>query len=127
VAGLNIQVTIIEDQLGELYIKLEKAQKLIKQLRNGIIKPNTAIPTKKKGKQATILKPVLINGLDLLPLFEDCPIITVPISAIAYTVLPDYIIDIGIGIMRVTDTEDWPERTRNWVVLAESRLYFDFK
>jgi hypothetical protein len=50
VTGLNIQVTIIEDQLGELYIKLEKAQKLIKQLKNGIIKSNTAILTKKKGK-----------------------------------------------------------------------------
>jgi hypothetical protein len=127
VAGLNIQVTIMEDQLGELYIKLEKAQKLIKQLRNGIIKPNAATPTKKKGKQAAISKPVSTNGLDLLPPFEDRPIITVPISAMAYAALPDYIVDMGIGMMRATDAEDWPERTRNWVVLAESRPHFDFK
>jgi hypothetical protein len=100
---------------------------LIKQLRNGIIKPNTAIPTKKKGKQAAILKPVSTNGLDLPPPFEDRPIITVPISAMAYTALPDHIIDMGIGIIRATDTKDWPERTRNWVILAESRLRFDFK
>jgi hypothetical protein len=100
---------------------------LIKQLKNGIIKPNAATPTKKKGKQAAISKPILINGLDLLLPFEDRPIITVPMSAMAYTVLPDHIIDMGIGIMRVTDTEDWPERTRNWVVLAELRLHFDFK
>ena len=126
-AGLNIQVTIIEDQLRELYIKLEKAQKLIKQLKNGIIKPNTATPTKKKGKQAAISKPASTNGLDLPPPFEDRPIITVPMSAMAYTALPDYIIDMGIGIMRATDAEDWPERTRNWVVLAELRLRFDFK
>jgi hypothetical protein len=100
---------------------------LIKQLKNGIIKPNTTILIKKKGKQATILKPVLINGLDLLPLFEDRPIITVPISAIAYIVLPDHIINMGIDIIRVTDTKDWPECTRNWIILVESRLCFDFK
>jgi hypothetical protein len=100
---------------------------LIKQLKNGIIKPNAAILTKKKGKQAAISKPVLTNGLDLPPLFEDRPTIIVPISAMAYTALPDHIIDIDIGIMRVTDAEDWPERTRNWVVLAESRPCFDFK
>jgi hypothetical protein len=63
----------------------------------------------------------------LLPLFEDRPIIIVPISAIAYTALPDYIINIGAGIMQATDTEDWPEYTRNWVILAELRLYFDYK
>jgi hypothetical protein len=72
-------------------------------------------------------KPVSTNGLDLPPPFEDRPTITVPISAMAYTVLPDHIVDMGIGMMRATDTEDWPERTRNWVVLAESRPRFDFK
>ena len=45
----------------------------------------------------------------------------------AYIVLPDYIINMGIGIIRATDTKDWPEHTRNWVILAESRPYFDFK
>jgi hypothetical protein len=68
-----------------------------------------------------------MNRLDLPPLFEDRPIIIVLISAIAYMALLDHIIDMGIGIMRATDTEDWPERTRNWVVLAESRPHFDFK
>jgi hypothetical protein len=42
-------------------------------------------------------------------------------------VFPDHIINMDIGIMRVTDTKDWPEYTRNWIVLVESRLYFDFK
>jgi hypothetical protein len=72
-------------------------------------------------------KPVLTDRLDLLPLFEDCPIIIVLISAMAYVVLPDHIIDTGTGIMRATDTKDWPERARNWVILAESRPRFDYK
>ena len=61
------------------------------------------------------------------PLFKDRPIIIVLISAIAYTAFPDYIIDIGAGMIRATDAEDWPECTRNWVILAESRLCFDYK
>ena len=68
-----------------------------------------------------------MNGLDLLFLFKDRPIIIVLISAIAYTVFPDYIIDIGIGIIQVTDTKNWPEYTRNWVILVELRLYFNYK
>jgi hypothetical protein len=44
-------------------------------------------------------KPVLIDKLDLLPLFKDYPIIIVLILAMAYIVLPDYIINIGTGIM----------------------------
>jgi hypothetical protein len=51
-------------------------------------------------------KPILINGLDLLPLFKDCPIIIVLISAMAYTAFPDHIINMGIGIMRVINTKD---------------------
>ena len=61
------------------------------------------------------------------PPFEDRPIITVPISAMAYAALPDHIVDMGAGMIRVTDTEDWPERARNWVILAESRLRFNYK
>jgi hypothetical protein len=45
----------------------------------------------------------------------------------AYIILPDHIINIGIGIMRVIDTKDWPEHTRNWVILAELRPRFDYK
>jgi len=63
----------------------------------------------------------------LLPLFEDRPIIIVLISAMAYMALPDHIINMGTGIMRVTDTEDWPEHARNWVILAELRPCFDYK
>jgi hypothetical protein len=51
-------------------------------------------------------KPVLINRLDLLSLFKDCPIIIVLILAMAYAAFPDYIIDMGAGIMRVIDTKD---------------------
>ena len=53
-----------------------------------------------------MLKPILINKLNLLSLFKDCPIIIVLILAMAYAVLPDYIINISAGIMRVTDTKD---------------------
>ena len=60
-------------------------------------------------------------------LFKDRPIIIVLILAIAYIALLDYIINIGAGIIRATDTENWPERARNWVVLAESRPRFDYK
>ena len=63
----------------------------------------------------------------MLPLFKDRPIIIVPILAIAYIVLPDYIINISAGIMQVIDTKNWPEYTRNWVILVELRLYFDYK
>jgi hypothetical protein len=72
-------------------------------------------------------KPVLTDELDLPPLFEDYPIIIVPTSAIAYIVLPDHIINIGIGIIQVTDAENWPEHARNWVILVESRPCFDYK
>jgi hypothetical protein len=72
-------------------------------------------------------KPVLTDGLDLLPPFEDRPIIIVLILAMAYAALPDHIINMGAGIMRATDAEDWPERARNWVILAESRPRFDYK
>jgi hypothetical protein len=89
-----------------VHIKLEKAQKLIKQLRDGIIKPNIATLAKKKGKQAATSKPAPTDRLDLPSLFEDRPIIIVPISAIAYTALLDHIINIGAGIMRATDTKD---------------------
>ena len=68
-----------------------------------------------------------MDRLDLPPLFKDRPIIIVLILAMAYMVLPDYIINMGIGIMQVTDTKDWPERTRNWVILAESRPRFNYK
>jgi hypothetical protein len=47
-----------------------------------------------------------MDGLNLPPLFEGRPIITVPMSAIAFIVLPDCIINIGVGIMQATDTED---------------------
>jgi hypothetical protein len=45
----------------------------------------------------------------------------------AYVVLLDHIVNMGTGIMRATDTEDWPEHARNWVILAESRPRFDYK
>jgi hypothetical protein len=47
-----------------------------------------------------------MDGLNLPLLFEDRPIIIVLISAIAYMALPDHIINMGIGIMQATDTED---------------------
>jgi hypothetical protein len=47
-----------------------------------------------------------MNGLDLLSLFEDCPIIIVLILAMAYMIFPDYIINMGTGIIRVIDTKD---------------------
>jgi hypothetical protein len=72
-------------------------------------------------------KPAPTDRLDLPPLFKDRPIIIVLILAIAYAAFPDYIINIGAGIMRATDTKDWPERARNWVILAESRPRFDYK
>ena len=45
----------------------------------------------------------------------------------AYMALLDYIINMGIGMIRATDAKDWPEHARNWVILAELRLRFDFK
>jgi hypothetical protein len=54
-----------------------------------------------------------MDKLDLLPLFEDRPIIIVLILAIAYIALLDHIINIGIGIIQVIDTKNWPEYTRN--------------
>ena len=51
-------------------------------------------------------KPIPTDRLDLLPLFKDRPIIIVLILAIAYIVLLDYIINIGIDIIKVTDTKD---------------------
>ena len=110
-----------------MYIKLEKAQKLIKQLRDSIIKPNIITLAKKKGKQATILKPALTDRLDLLFPFEDYLIIIVLILAIAYIVFLDYIINMSTGIMQVTDTKNWPEYTRNQVILVKSRLCFNYK
>jgi hypothetical protein len=47
-----------------------------------------------------------MNGLNLLPLFKDRPIIIVLILAMAYAAFPDHIINMGIGIMRATDTKD---------------------
>jgi hypothetical protein len=51
-------------------------------------------------------KPILTDGLNLLSLFKDYPIIIVLILAMAYAALPDHIINMGAGIMRVTDTKD---------------------
>jgi len=127
VAALNKQISTMEGQLENVHVKLEKAQKLIKQLRDGTIKPNVATPAKKKGKQAATSKPAPTDGLDLPPPFEDRPTMTVPMSAMAYAALPDHIVDMGAGMMRATDAEDWPERARNWVILAESRPRFDYK
>jgi hypothetical protein len=47
-----------------------------------------------------------MDRLDLLSLFKDCLIIIVLILAIAYIVLPDYIINIGIGIIQVINTKN---------------------
>ena len=47
-----------------------------------------------------------MDELNPLSLFKDRPIIIVLILAIAYMVLPDYIINIGIDIMQATDTKD---------------------
>jgi hypothetical protein len=58
-------------------------------------------------------KPALTDRLDLPLLFEDCPIIIVLILAMAYIILPDYIINMGAGIMRATDTKNWSEYARN--------------
>ena len=51
-------------------------------------------------------KPILIDRLDLLPLFKDYPIIIVLILAMAYAVFSDYIINMGTGIMQATDTKN---------------------
>jgi hypothetical protein len=47
-----------------------------------------------------------MDKLDLLPLFKDRPIIIVPILAMAYMALLDYIINMGAGIIQVIDIKD---------------------
>jgi hypothetical protein len=63
----------------------------------------------------------------LPPPFKEYPVIIVPITVIAYIVLSDHIINIDISILQVIDNKDWPEYARNWVVLAKSRPYFNYK
>jgi hypothetical protein len=43
------------------------------------------------------------------------------------TAYSETIIDAGISIMRATDKDDWPERAKNWVALAESRPRVEYK
>jgi hypothetical protein len=47
-----------------------------------------------------------MNRLNLLPPFKNRLIIIVLILAIAYIALPDYIINMGIGIMQIINTKN---------------------
>jgi hypothetical protein len=62
--------------------------------------------SRRKASKLLYQKPALIDRLDLLSLFKDCPIIIVLILAMAYIVLPDHIINMSAGIIQVTDTKD---------------------
>jgi hypothetical protein len=127
VAGLEAQVAVLDKQLEDTHNKLDKAKAQIKQLKSDQNKPNAATPDKKKGKKAIVPKPVSTNSLDLPPPIEERPTMTAPMSAMTYAALPDSIIEAGVSMMRATDDKDWPDRARNWVVLAESRPRFTFK
>jgi hypothetical protein len=133
-AGEAAQNAKLLEQLDDAFNKLEKANKLIKQLKTdkslqkaGKPKPKADTPEKKKAAKAGSSKSAPTASLDLPPPIENRPTMTAPMSTMAYMGFPDTIIEIGVKMIRSTGEEDWPELARNWVVLAESRPRLDYK
>ena len=68
---------------------------------------------KGKGKNAAMLTPILTTKLNLPPPLQSRLTLTALTSAIAFAILPDTIIDSGIGMIQATGEKDWLERARN--------------
>jgi len=125
--GARTETAKLYNQLEGLHKKLAKSQAHVQQLKNDKTKANVATPEKKKGGKVIAPKQVSEASLDLPPPLQDRPTMTAPMTAMAYVALPDNIIEAGVSMIRATDEKDWPDRARNWVVLAESRPRLEYK
>jgi hypothetical protein len=105
-----------QERIKELEVQLGKIREQVKKYKGEV--------TKLKAKPT---KPTSTKSLDLPPPLQSQPTITAPLSTMAFTALPDTIIKAGVSMIRATGEKDWPERARNWVVLAESRPRLEFK
>jgi hypothetical protein len=130
--GFNDKMTELQQaqaRIEELETQLGKARTQVKKYKGEITKLKTQ-PTKTtpvKGEKPATPKTAPTKSLNLPPSLQSRPTMTAPLSTAAYTALPDTIIEAGINMIRATGEKDWPERARNWVVLAESRPRFEFK
>jgi hypothetical protein len=126
------EILQLHKQLDEAKADVKKAKDQIKKIKQKTDESAEKSTPKSAGKKKSAPgkekpTPPSATQLSLPPPPASRATMTVPMSAMASTAFADTIIDAGVSMMRATDEDDWPDRARNWVALAESRPHLEYK